>query len=336
MSAQKRILSGMRSTNPKLHIGNFEGALRKWVELQNEGAKLYSMVADWHALTTLSDAPQNIRKNSLEVAKDFVACGLDPDKTSIFIQSDVKEHAELHLLFSMVVGVGKLERNPTFKDMTKDVGGEEMVSYGLLGYPVLQSADILLYKPNGVPVGKDQAPHLELSREIARSFNARFGEVFPEFENIINEDESRSKLPGLDADESGHLRKMSKSYDNCIYINETADETASRIKKAFTTPSKIKMTDPGIPEGCAVCQFLKIYSPDWQTQWQEDVDGLRGCSKNKNELIECLNEFLRPIRERRAQLDDAAILEILKKGTDEAREFASRTMDEVRRAMSLV
>lgn len=333
MTEPKRILSGMRPTSDKLHIGNYEGALRPWVELQEQGCKLYCMVADWHTFTTMTGTPKDVARNTLEVAKDFVAAGLDPERTSIFVQSEVREHAELALAFSMVVGVGKLERSPTYKDMSKDVGGN--ASYGLLGYPVLQASDILLYKPYGVPVGRDQAPHLELSREIARSFNARFGEVFPEFVDIIPQDELRAKLPGLDADADGVLRKMSKSYDNCIYLNETEDETAQRIRQAFTTPSKKAKTDPGIPEGCSVCQYLRLCSPDWETQWQEDRDGIRGCMQNKKELTEALNEYLRPIRQRRAELDDATIRAILDRGAEEAREFASQTMDEVRRAMSL-
>lgn len=330
MGSGKRILSGMRSTNDRLHLGNYEGALRNWVALQ-EDHEMYCMVADLHVLTTAADAPTpiNIRQNSIEVAKDFIAAGLDPAKSAIFIQSEVKEHAELALLLGMVVGVGKLQATPTFKEKAAEVTGDRIVSYGLLGYPVLQAADILLYKPFGVPVGKDQAPHLELSREIARSFNKLFGEVFPMFKDIIPEDESLSKLPGLD------MRKMSKSYDNCIYLSDTPDQTAARIKSAFTTPTKIAKTDPGIPEGCAVCQYLKLYSPDWERQWAEDVAGERGCFQSKKELTEILNEYLRPMRERRAQLDDGTVLEILQDGATRARAFASQTMDEVRRAMRL-
>lgn len=328
-------MSGMRPTSPKLHIGNYEGALRNWVDLQNTGDKVYAMVADIHVLTT-ADSPKEIAHSTREVAKDYIAAGLDPAKTSIFVQSHVHQHSELALLLGMVVGVGKLERNPTYKDMTKDVGGQDMVSFGLLGYPVLQAADILLYRPYGVPVGKDQAPHLELGREMARSFNSRYeAEVFPEFQSIIPKDESRSKLPGLDVDEDGQLRKMSKSYDNCIYISDTEDETAARIKQAFTTPSKMRKTDPGIPEGCAVCQYLKLYSPAWEQQWDEDRQGLRGCMQNKKELTEALNEFLRPMRERRAQLDDGAVEEILARGAAEAREVAGETMAMVHRAMKL-
>lgn len=326
----------MRASNERLHLGNYEGALRPWVGLQNE-YEMFCMVADWHSLTTLRQGEAfDVGRNSLEIAKDYVAAGLDPDKCAIFIQSHVPEHAELHLALSMVAGLGKLERVPTFKEKKDDLGSEQQVSYGLLGYPVLQAADILLYKPYGVPVGKDQAPHLEVSREIGRSFNAMFGtEVFPEFANIIDQDELRSKLPGLDADDNGVLRKMSKSYDNCIYLNDTADQTAARIKGAFTTPSKLKKTDPGIPEGCAVCQYLRIYDPEWKVAWDEDRAGERGCMQNKTRATEVINEYLRPIRERRAALDDAAIREILARGRDKARERASKTMDEVRAAMKL-
>lgn len=330
MSASKRILSGMRPTSDRLHLGNYEGALRNWIELQ-EQYEMYCMVADWHVLTTAADAPEHpdLNRFSLEVAKDFIAAGLDPKRCAIFRQSDVKEHAELALLFGMVVGVGKLQGVPTFKEKAAEVTGDRIVSYGLLGYPVLQASDILLYKPYGVPVGKDQAPHLELSREIARSFNSLFGEVFPEFKDIIPEDESRSKLPGLD------MRKMSKSYDNCIYLNDTPEGTEARIKQAFTTPTKMRKTDPGIPEGCAVCQYLKLYSPDWERQWAEDVAGERGCMQSKKELAEVLNAFLQPMRDRRASLDDDTIRDVLQDGARRAREVAAATMDEVRAAMKL-
>lgn len=334
MEGKRRILSGMRSTNPRLHLGNLEGALRNWVALQEE-FEMYCMVADWHALTELHGEPEDLGHNSREIAKDFVAAGLDPARCAIFRQSDVKEHAELHLLLSMVVGVGKLERVPTYKDKRAESRSEGQVSYGFLGYPVLQAADILLYRPYGVPVGKDQAAHLELSREIARSFNAAFGDVFPEFVDIIPEDESRSKVPGLDADEQGNLRKMSKSYDNCVYLNETPDETAAKIMAAFTTPTKLRKSDPGIPENCAVCNLLRLCSPEWETQWEEDRQGLRGCMQNKRECIEALNEYLRPIRDRRAGIADADIEAMLDEGAGRARAFAQGTMDLVRRAMRL-
>lgn len=322
---KKRLLSGMQPTQPRLHLGNLEGALRNWVKLQSE-YKLYCCVVDWHALTTMAENPEELSRNSREVAKDYIAAGIDPEITSVFIQSHVKEHAELHLLLSMVTPLGWLERVPTYKEK-RELHTAEREPYGLLGYPVLQAADILLYKPYGVPVGKDQAPHLELSREIGRRFNHLYGkEVFPEFVNVIGD---IPVMLGTDG------RKMSKSYGNAIYIADTEDETAAKIKSAYTTPTKIKKTDPGIPENCAVCQLLKVYSKDWKTQWDEDRGGIRGCMQNKNECIEAINETLRPIRERRSQVDDATIEDILKRGADQAREFAARTMVEVREAMGL-
>ncbi|KXK17331.1 MAG: tryptophan--tRNA ligase [Fimbriimonadaceae bacterium] len=330
---QQRILSGMQPTNPRLHLGNYEGALRNWVDLQ-ERYKMYCCVVDWHALTTLFENPQEIAHNSREVAKDYVAAGIDPSRSSVFIQSHVKEHAELHLLLSMVTPLGWLERVPTYKEKKLQLKSDSE-PYGLLGYPVLQAADILLYRPAGVPVGRDQAPHLEITREIARRFNFLYGETFPEFESMIPSDELRAKLPGLDADESGQIRKMSKSYGNCIYLNESEDETAEKIRSAFTTPTKMRKTDPGVPEGCAVCQYLRVYSPNWEVQWEEDRQGLRGCMQNKRELTEILNEYLRPIRERRKQISDADIEGILEHGAEEAREFAVETMDLVRGAMGL-
>jgi tryptophanyl-tRNA synthetase len=334
MSAEKkRILSGMQPTSPKLHLGNYEGALRNWVELQDK-YKLYCCVVDWHSLTTQYENPRVLSHNSREVAKDYVAAGIDPSKSSVFIQSHVKEHAELHLLLSMVTPIGWLERVPTYKEK-RLLLQTESEPYGLLGYPVLQAADILMYKPYGVPVGRDQAPHLEISREIGRRFNNLYGPVFPEFVNIIPEDDLRAKVPGLDVDESGNLRKMSKSYSNTIELNESEDETARKIMNAYTTPTKMRKTDPGVPEGCAVCQLLRIYSKDWQKQWDEDRKGLRGCVDNKKALIEAINEYLRPIRERRKQISDADIEEILKKGAEEARAFATKTMEEVREAMGL-
>ena len=228
------------------------------------------------------------------------------------------------MLLSMVTPIGWLERVPTYKEKKQQLQTESE-PYGLLGYPVLQAADILLYKPYGVPVGKDQAPHLEISREIGRRFNRLYDtEVFPEFVNIIGD---TPLLLGTDG------KKMSKSTGNAIYIDDTEDDTAAKIKSAFTTPTKIKKTDPGVPESCSVCNLLKVYSDTWEIQWQEDRDGIRGCMTNKTECIEAVNETLRPFRERRRHLDDDTVEEILKKGANEAREFAAKTMDEVREAM---
>ena len=327
---EQRILSGMRATNPMLHIGNYEGALRNWVSLQEQGYKLYCMVADYHALTTMFEDPREVSRNAREVAKDFIAAGIDPKRSSLFIQSHVKEHAELHLILSMVTPLGWLERIPTYKEKQEDLGAAEREPYGLLGYPVLQTADILLYKPYGVPVGRDQAPHLEIGNDIAMRFNRLYGvEVFQPYKYLIPEDEGRAKVPGLD------MRKMSKSYDNCIYIADSEDETLRKVMSAFTTPSKIKKTDPGIPAGCAVCQYLKLYSPDWERQWAEDVAGERGCMQSKRECAEAINEYFRPLRQLRKSLDDGAIEELLERGAKEAREFAACTLAEVKNAMGL-
>ena len=330
MATEKRILSGMRSSNPRLHIGNYEGALRNWVDLQEQGYRVFAMVADWHAMTTMGESVGEVSRNAREVAKDYIAAGIDPTRSSVFIQSHVKEHAELHLLFSMITPLGWLERTPTYKEKQSDIGGAEREPYGLLGYPVLQTADILLYRPYGVPVGRDQAPHLEIGNDIAIRFNRLFSrEVFQPYKYLIPEDENRAKLPGLD------MRKMSKSYDNCIYLSDTEDQTAEKIKSAYTTPTKMRKTDPGIPEGCAVCQYLKVYSSQWEHQWDEDRQGQRGCMQNKKECTEAINEYFRPMRERRAGIDDDMIEGILRRGAEEAREVASATMAEVRSAMGI-
>jgi tryptophanyl-tRNA synthetase len=325
------LLSGMQPTGTgELHLGNLEGALRTWVKLQDE-YEMFCCVVDWHALTTLYDRTEVIAPASRQVAADYIAAGLNPDKCAIFLQSHVKEHAELHLLLSMVTPLGWLERVPTFKEKRENLHlNEEQVSYGLLGYPVLQAADILVYRAHAVPVGKDQAAHLEISREIARRFNHLYGKVFPEPQSLIGEE--TGVVPGLDG------RKMSKSYGNAIYMADDPDTVAKKVMSAFTTETKIKKTDPGIPEGCAVCQIRKVYDPDgYKTSWEEDRRGERGCVQNKRELVEILNSVLEPIRRKRQELlDDPAELErILERGAEKARAAASETMQVVREAMKL-
>lgn len=322
----------MRPTNKRgLHIGNYEGALRNWVDLQNQGYEMFCMVADWHALTTMSDDSSEIGQNTIAITKDYIAAGIDPAKSAVFVQSHVVEHAELHLLFSMITPLGWLERTPTYKEKRDEMEGAEREPYGLLGYPVLQTADILLYRPYGVPVGRDQAPHLEIGNDIGQRFNRLYDrEIFPVYKYMIPEDETRAKLPGLD------MRKMSKSYDNCIYLSDSADDTAAKIKSAYTTPTKMRKTDPGIPEGCAVCQYLKVYSPNWETCWEEDRQGLRGCMQNKTECIEAVNEYFRPMRERRDSLSDDDVRDILRAGAEKATAVAAKTMVEVREAMGLL
>jgi tryptophanyl-tRNA synthetase len=331
---QRRLLSGMQPTGTgALHVGNLEGALRSWVRLQEE-YEMFCCIVDWHALTTRYEESSKIAVASREVAADYIAAGLDPKKCAIFLQSHVKEHAELHLLLSMITPIGWLERVPTFKEkrelMQERGVGDESVSYGLLGYPVLQAADILVYRAHAVPVGRDQAAHLEISREICRRFNHLYGPVFPEPQTVINE--GAEAVPGLDG------RKMSKSYGNAIYIADSPDVIAEKVRNAFTTPTKIRKTDPGVPENCAVCQLRRIYDPDgYKTSWEEDIAGVRGCMQNKKELTEVLVAALAPLRARReALLSDPAELErILQDGADRARHVAAITMRLVREAMGL-
>jgi tryptophanyl-tRNA synthetase len=334
MPAQKRLLSGMQPTGTgALHLGNLEGALRNWVRLQNE-FEMFCCIVDWHALTTRFNETDKIAPASREVAADYIAAGLDPQKCAIFLQSHVKEHAELHLLLSMITPLGWLERVPTFKEkrelMAEKGEGDESISYGLLGYPVLQSADILLYRAHAVPVGKDQAAHLELSREIARRFNRLYGDVFPEPQAYISE--ATAMVPGLDG------RKMSKSYGNAIYMADPPEVIAEKVKNAFTTPTKIRKTDPGLPENCVVCQLRRIYDPDgYAISWEEDRAGARGCMQNKKELTEILNAVLEPMRVRRQELleDPAELDRILKDGADRARAVAAETMRVVNAALGL-
>jgi len=324
--SKKRILSGMQPTG-QLHLGNFEGALRTWVKLQDEYDSFF-MIADWHSLTTLYETPDTIRENTRQVAIDFLAAGLDPEKCAIFIQSDVKEHAELHLMLSMITPVPWLERVPTYKDKIDNLQMES-ASYGLLGYPVLMASDILVYKANVVPVGKDQLPHLELTREICRRFNYIYGNIFPEPEAKMTQ---YPVMPGTDG------RKMSKSYDNAIYMKDTAEETQQKIRTMFTDPLKIYKKDPGHPETCPVFALHNVYSRS-ETEEISAIckSGELGCVDCKKRLTANLNEALAPIRERRVQLEEnpKELVDILAAGADKARAVTSATMAEVRAAMKL-
>jgi tryptophanyl-tRNA synthetase len=332
--SRKRLLSGMQPTGTgALHLGNLEGALRSWVRLQSD-YEMLCFIADWHALTTRAEESDKIAPACRQVAADYIAAGLDPDKCAIFIQSHVKEHAELHLLLSMVTPLGWLERVPTYKekrDLLRERGGsDETLSYGLLGYPVLQAADILVYRANAVPVGRDQAAHLEISREICRRFNRMYGDVFPEPQSVFNE--GAATLPGVDG------RKMSKSYGNAIYLGDSPEQIAEKVKSAFTTPTKIRKSDPGVPETCAVCQLRRIYDPDgFRASWDEDIAGERGCMQNKKELPDILVAALAPMRARREMLiaDPAELERVLNRGAERARAVASETMQRVRDAIGL-
>lgn len=315
----------------KLHLGNLEGALRPWTKRQDE-YEMYCFIADWHALTTIAEKRFDIAEASRQVAIDYIAAGLDPKKCAVFRQSDVKEHAELHLLLSMVTPVGWLERVPTYKEKRELVKENDLqVSYGLLGYPVLQTADIIVYRAHAVPVGRDQAAHIEISREIARRFNNLTGqEIFPEPEGVIND--TTGAIVGVDG------RKMSKSYDNAIYLADTPKETQKKINSAFTTTTKIHITDPGVPETCAVCQLRRVYDPaGYNTSWEECRSGARGCGQSKKELTEIINTELAPIRARRAELeaDPGYVEKVLANGAERARAVAAETMTLVRKAMLL-
>jgi tryptophanyl-tRNA synthetase len=322
----QRILSGVRPTG-KIHIGHYFGALKNWVELQNEYETFY-MIADWHALTTNFEETQGLRDRIIETTIDWIAVGIDPEKSVLFVQSEVKEHAELHLLFSMLITVPRLERNPTLKEVVRDSGLKDQISYGLLGYPVLQAADILVYRANKVPIGEDQLPHLEITREFVRRFNGLYGKVFPEVDPVLTK---TPRIPGLDK------RKMSKSLNNAIYIADDPKDVEKKLMTAFTDPKKIKKSDPGHPKGCVVFAYLStIGIPDIDDIKTECKKGRRGCVDCKKAAASLLNEFLDPIREKREKVKrEADIVEILNAGAARASAEAKKTMQLVREAMGM-
>ena len=322
-----RVLSGMRPTG-KLHLGNHLGALANWVRLQEDYDCFY-FVADWHVLTTDAADSGLAGGYTIEMAADWLGAGLDPERSTLFIQSLVPEHAELHLMFSMVTPVGWLERVPTYKEMVEQLGIESP-SYGLLGYPLLQSADILMYKARYVPVGADQVPHIELTREVARRFNNTWGPVFPEPEAKLTE---IPKVPGTDG------RKMSKSYDNAIYLSDTSEEITAKVKPMVTDPARKRRTDPGNPDICPVFDLHRIFTPDGDREIA--ATGCRtaaiGCLDCKGILLKHMLPPLAEIRERRQQYVDkpAQLIEILHEGSRRARKTAANTMAEVRAAVNL-
>ncbi|AAC07073.1 tryptophan--tRNA ligase [Aquifex aeolicus] len=393
-----RIVSGMRPTG-KLHLGHYFGVIRNWVKLQEEH-ECFFFIADWHALTTAYKNTKELRQNIREVMIDWLALGLDPQKSVLFIQSLVKEHAELFLLFGMITPKSWLELNPTYKDLkynllrltdlekefkeklkeriseivnlipfniTKEekfrehllenltqtmiealFEGEiepeilkrlnvskrdfyETDTFGFLGYPVLQAADILIYKGEGVPVGEDQLPHIELSREIARRFNRLYGKIFPEPKALLTE---TPKIPGTDG------RKMSKSYGNAVFFSDEKEEVEKKVMKMFTDPQKIRKNDPGRPEICPVFSWHKLFTKDEELVKKIEEDcraGRLGCVECKRILLKHLEEFLEPIRERRRELEKRIneIEEVFYENSRKAREIAQKTMEEVRKAMNL-
>jgi tryptophanyl-tRNA synthetase len=325
--ARDRVLSGMRPTG-KLHLGNYLGALENWVKLQDE-ADCFFFVANWHALTTGTENAAEVPANTVEMVADWLGAGLDPQRCTMFIQSLVPEHAELHLLFSMITPVSWLERVPTYKEMVEQLGLSSP-SYGLLGYPLLQSADILMYKPRWVPVGVDQVPHVELTREVARRFNNSFGAVFPEPDAKLTE---IPKVPGTDG------RKMSKSYDNAIYLSDDAATVTRKVKPMMTDPARKRRSDPGNPDLCPVFDLHRIFTP--ADDRESCARGCRsagiGCLDCKDVLLKHLLPPLGAIRERRqgfAEKPDL-IVEILHEGSRRARHVAQATMAEVREVAPL-
>ena len=322
-----RILSGMRPTG-RLHLGNYLGALQNWVRLQ-DSSENFHMVADWHSLTTDYEHTDQIRPNTIEMVADWLAAGIDPEKSPVFVQSRVKEHAELHLIFSMLVTTSRLERNPTVKEQARDLALEDHISYGHLGYPVLQAADILLYKANLVPVGEDQVPHVELTREIARRFNSIYGEVFPVPEPKLTK---FARVPGLDG------RRMSKSLGNTIYLSDSPEEIAAKLKTAYTDPKKIRLGDPGNPDGCVVFAYHQAFNASNAPAIDHACrSGQLGCVADKRDLAAILADALAPIRERRRELDahPERVIEALRHGEERARAIAQETMREVRHAMRM-
>ncbi len=331
VTSRPRILSGMRPTG-KLHLGNLVGALQNWVRLQDEGKyESFHFVADWHMLTTDYADTSDLQTHIYEMVTDWLAVGLDPLKVTLFVQSRLPEHAELHLLLSMVTPLGWLERVPTYKEQLENIKDRDIHTYGFLGYPLLQAADILIYKAAYVPVGEDQVPHVELTREVARRFNQFYGQVFPEPQALLT---PSPRLRGTDG------RKMSKSYNNAIYLSDPPEVVSKKVAGMVTDPARKRRYDPGNPDVCPVFDHHKIFSP------QSVIDRVNrecrtaeiGCVECKGLMASHLNAVLAPIQSRRKLYEDnpQAVWDVLDEGTSRARRVAQATMAEVRKAVKLV
>ena len=319
----KKVFSAMRPTG-KLHLGHLLGALKNWAALQENYQCIFS-IADWHALMSEYENSQQLRGFGVDMVIDWIACGIDPDKSILYLQSDVVEHLELQMFLSCLTPLGWLERNPTYKEQLREITSRDLQTYAFLGYPVLQAADILLYKADAVPIGEDQLPHLELCREIARRFNSIYKkEIFNDCRAILTE---TPKLLGLDN------RKMSKSYGNTINLSDDKEQVETKVVSMITDPKRLRKTDPGHPEECNVYSYYQVFAP------QEVLEAHQWCSKALKGCVDCkknlalhINKDLAPIREKRAQLekDKDRIEDILKKGAQQARDLARKTMAEVR------
>lgn len=327
--ARQRVLSGARPTGP-LHIGNYHGAVKNWVDLQDK-YDCYFFVADWHSLTTEYADPKGIADWTNEVILDWLSAGLDPKKATLFIQSKILEHAEFHLLLSMITPLGWLNRVPSYKEMRQQLKDRDLDTYGFLGYPVLQAADIVMYSASFVPVGEDQVAHVELTREIVRRFNFIYkNEILVEPESLLT---PTPKVPGLDG------RKMSKSYGNCIYMSDDAETVKRKIMPAITDPARMKRDDRGDPDVCIIHDYHRLYSPGRIIEWCED--GCRsagiGCVDCKKGLLEYMNGYWEPIRKKRAELKKRPdyIADVMADGCKRAQVEAQNTMKEVRRVMGI-
>lgn len=325
---KKRVLSGMRPTG-KLHLGHLAGALKNWVELQARYECFY-MVADYHAFMSEYENPMDIKENIIECVVDWIACGIDSNKSVIFVQSHVPEHLELDMILSTITPLSWLERCPTYKEQLREIRGRDLATYAFLGYPVLQAADILVYKANAVPVGEDQLPHLELTREIVRRFQHLYkAHIFTEPDAILTES---PRLLGIDN------RKMSKSYGNTIALSDSPDVILKKVTSMVTDPARIKKEDPGHPQVCSVYSYYKVFFSDFSETVAKECQAARvGCVKDKARLAEYIIEMLRPIQERRKKLlkDKKRVDAILTKGAKRAKNVAEQTLCEVRKAVGL-
>ena len=340
LTSRPRVLSGMRPTG-KLHLGNYMGALANWVKLQDQ-YECYFFIADLHALTTDYADTSNIAPNTMEVALDFLAAGLDPKRCTIFVQSQVKQHYELPLLLGMITPLGWLERVPSYKEQQENLTGKDLTTYGFLGYPLLMASDILLYQPQFVPVGQDQQAHVELTREVARRFNQYYpklikttgplgtfsADVLPEPKVLLT---PSPKLPGTDG------RKMSKSYGNTISLTDAEPVVRQKLKTMVTDPARVRRTDPGDPDKCPVGDLHKVFSTP--ETLAKVYDGCRsagiGCIECKGWAADALVQILEPIQARRAGFSEAQVVEILKDGNSRAAARAEETMKQVRAAMQM-
>ncbi|EDM23394.1 tryptophan--tRNA ligase [Caminibacter mediatlanticus] len=320
-----RVVSGMRPTG-KLHLGHYIGVIKNWKNLQDNYQCMF-FVADWHALSTKYDEGLNLKELSIELIKEWIACGIDPQKATLFIQSAIKEHAELYLIFNMITPISWLERNPTYKDAMNQPEYKKKNNAGFLTYPVLQTADIVIYDADLVPIGEDQKPHLELAREIVRHFHYIYKmEIFKEPKEILTE---VARLPGLDG------RKMSKSYNNAIYLDETSDEIWQKVRMAKTDPARIKKTDPGHPEVCIVFDYHKAFSSKEEVKEIEEAckNGTIGCVECKKRCAKNIEKIIAPIRDKKASLQNDEILDIIKEGNKKAKSLAEKKMKEVNKVI---